>query len=182
MISHVIWDLGDTINTSPQEGMDKKPLYLYPEVQLRPNVEETLSTIKKMGYAQAVLSNTACSDSNMVEKMLEGLGVKDYFSFIYATQSELDHLKPQKPDPEVFQLTIHALNIENDQAVMVGNTWETDIMGANRSGIHAIWLTNKKITVRKHTKSVIQTPPWIIPAWDVEDVPDALKLLSSAVR
>lgn len=38
------------MNTSPSRGMDRKPLYEYPEVQLRPKVIETLSTIRDMGY------------------------------------------------------------------------------------------------------------------------------------
>ncbi|MDD9147769.1 HAD family hydrolase [Sporolactobacillus sp. CQH2019] len=177
MITHVIWDLGDTINTSPHEGLDRKPLYEYPEVQLRLHVKETLFRLEQMGLKQAVLSNTAYSDSEMAGKMLEKLGVGHYFTFVYATQSELEEGKPQKPDPEVFDFMIRKLQIHRSEAVMIGNSWDNDILGANESGIHAIWLTNQEIAVRRNVTKKVQTPPWIIPVHDVGNIPDALGLL-----
>lgn len=182
MITHIIWDLGDTINTSPNGGMDLKPLYEYPEVKLRSGVIETLRNLQSKGYIQAVLSNTAVSNSDMARKMLKKLGVDEFFVFVYATQSELDHQKPEKPNPEVYDLILCELKIDRKQAVMVGNSWNTDILGANRSGIHAIWLQNPAISVRKDKEALVQSPPWILPAWDVESVPRVVDYLSSLDR
>jgi HAD superfamily hydrolase (TIGR01662 family) len=180
MISHVIWDLGETINTLPPEGMDLKPLDQYEEIELRPGVKETLTKIKKLGYTQAVLSNTASSDSITTKRMLEKLGINEFFTFVFATQSELDDEKPEKPDRVVFDIVLNALKIEASQAVMVGNTWDTDIIGANLCGMHAIWLQNPIVLSRKDKETKVQSPPWIIPVWDVSDVPLALTLLSSS--
>ncbi|MCK1986045.1 MULTISPECIES: HAD family hydrolase [unclassified Peribacillus] len=182
MISHVIWDLGETINTLPPEGMDLKPLDQYKEIELRPGVQETLNTIEQLGYTQAVLSNTASSDSATTIRMMENLGINKYFTYVYATQSELDHQKPEKPNRAVFDIVLNALKIEARQAVMVGNTWDTDIIGANLCGMHAIWLQNPIVLSRKDKGTKVQSPPWIIPVWDVSDVPMALTLLSSCER
>jgi HAD superfamily hydrolase (TIGR01662 family) len=178
MILYVIWDLGETINTLPSEGMDLKPLDQYDEIELRPDVTETLYKVKALGYKQAVLSNTASSDSETTKRMLEKLGISEFFTFVYATQSELDHEKPEKPDRAAFDIVLNALQIEAHQAVMVGNTWDTDIIGANACGMHAIWFQNPDVSNRKDKEKKVQSPPWIVPVWDVADVPLALTLLS----
>ncbi len=182
MITHVIWDLGDTIVTPPAGGQDLKPLDEYRDIQLRPDALETLRELKRLGYRQAVLSNTATTDSNGARRLLARLGVEDDFDFIYATQSELTHDKPEKPNPEVFEIVLTALKISPHQAVMVGNSWDNDIVGANRSGIHSVWLINPSISARRDTLTFIQNPPWIIPVWDLDSVPTALEVLRDATR
>lgn len=182
MITHVIWDLGDTINTPPPGGQDLKPIDLYTEIELRPDVEVTLQALTDLDYKHAVLSNTATSDSDAAKRMLERLGIARYFEFVYATQSELTQDKPEKPNPLVFNLVVDALDISPEQAVMVGNSWDNDILGANRSRIHSIWLTNDSVSVRHDVTSSVQSPPWIIPVWDVVDIPRALELLQSVLH
>ncbi len=180
MITHIIWDLGDTIITPPASGQDLKPLNEYGDLQLRPDALETLRELKRLGYRQAVLSNTATTDSEGARRLLARLGVAVYFDFIYATQSELSHDKPEKPNPEVFKIVLTALMISPHQAVMVGNSWDNDIVGANRSGIHSVWLINPSISARRDMATPIQNPPWIIPVWDLDGVPKALEVLQVA--
>lgn len=163
VITHVIWDLGDTINTPPLGGQDLKSLDQCPEIQLRSDVKETLGELATQGYILAVLSNTATTDSNGARRLLKRLGVSGYFEYVYATQSKLTHDKPEKPNPEVFSIVLSALRINPEQAVMVGNSWDNDVMGANRSGIHSIWISNPSVSTRRDTTSPIQSPPWIIP-------------------
>lgn len=45
-----------------------------------------------------------------------------------------------KPDPQIFDLVLNALRAQPADAVMVGNSIERDIAGAQRAGIQAIWL------------------------------------------
>ena len=45
-----------------------------------------------------------------------------------------------KPDPRIFQVALERLDCSPSQAVMVGDSWDTDIVGATRLGIRAIWL------------------------------------------
>jgi catechol 2,3-dioxygenase-like lactoylglutathione lyase family enzyme/histidinol phosphatase-like enzyme len=178
MIRLVIWDLGDTLNTPPPGGQDTRPLDEYPEIRLRTHAIEVLRALQEKGYRQAVLSNTAVSDSDSARRMLIKLGIDLYFDHVYATASELDPRKPGKPDPIVFQSVLEALQVSSHETVMVGNTWDTDILGANHSGIHAIWLQNPDVCVRKDVSSPVVTPPWIIPVWDILNVPEAVNILS----
>jgi 2-haloalkanoic acid dehalogenase type II len=45
-----------------------------------------------------------------------------------------------KPDPKIFQRACQALSVSASQAVMVGDTPETDVQGAHQAGLRAVWL------------------------------------------
>ena len=44
-----------------------------------------------------------------------------------------------KPDPRIFEIALERLETRASQAVMIGDAWRTDIDGAARAGIRAIW-------------------------------------------
>ena len=44
-----------------------------------------------------------------------------------------------KPDPGIFRIALDALRVRPEDAVMVGDSWDADIVGAQRSGMRAIW-------------------------------------------
>lgn len=46
----------------------------------------------------------------------------------------------QKPDPAIFRAALTRLGVSASEAVMVGDAWATDIEGARRAGLRAIWL------------------------------------------
>jgi 2-haloacid dehalogenase len=45
-----------------------------------------------------------------------------------------------KPEPRIFQRACDALSVPATEAVMVGDTPETDVLGAHRAGLRAVWL------------------------------------------
>ena len=45
-----------------------------------------------------------------------------------------------KPDPEIFARTLEALEVAPAAVVMVGDNLATDMLGANRAGVRAIWI------------------------------------------
>ena len=44
-----------------------------------------------------------------------------------------------KPDPRIFNLALDALGRSPEDAVMIGDAWDTDIAGAQAAGIRPIW-------------------------------------------
>ena len=44
-----------------------------------------------------------------------------------------------KPEPEIFQIALDALRVRAGEAVMVGDSWDADVVGARRCGIRAVW-------------------------------------------
>jgi 5'-nucleotidase len=45
-----------------------------------------------------------------------------------------------KPHPAIFQAALEQLACGPEQVVMVGDSWENDIVGASRVGIRSVWL------------------------------------------
>jgi len=45
----------------------------------------------------------------------------------------------EKPDKQVSQVALDKLGVEAENAVMVGNRIDADIMGANRIGMKSVW-------------------------------------------
>lgn len=45
-----------------------------------------------------------------------------------------------KPNPEMYKQALDKFNVRESEAVMIGDQLFTDIFGANRAGIEAIWL------------------------------------------
>jgi putative hydrolase of the HAD superfamily len=45
-----------------------------------------------------------------------------------------------KPDPAIFLLALNRLGCSAADAVMVGDSWRIDVLGARAAGIRAIWL------------------------------------------
>jgi len=45
-----------------------------------------------------------------------------------------------KPEPRIFQQACDALSVPAGEAVMVGDTPETDVRGARLAGLRAVWL------------------------------------------
>ena len=44
-----------------------------------------------------------------------------------------------KPDPRIFEIALERLGCAAGETVMVGNAWDTDVLGARAAGIRPIW-------------------------------------------
>ncbi|MCP3741033.1 HAD family hydrolase [Rossellomorea sp. BNER] len=45
-----------------------------------------------------------------------------------------------KPDQEIFKYALSKLNVNVNEAIMIGDNLMTDILGANRAGIKSVWI------------------------------------------
>lgn len=54
---------------------------------------------------------------------------------------EIDHIRDKfKPSKRMYEIALARYGIKKEEAVMVGDQLFTDILGANRTGIDAIWV------------------------------------------
>ena len=44
-----------------------------------------------------------------------------------------------KPDPRIFEIVLDRLRCRPQEAVMIGDSWDADVLGAAAAGIRAIW-------------------------------------------
>ena len=50
-----------------------------------------------------------------------------------------------KPDPRIFHVALERLGCRAEETVMVGDSWKSDVLGAQQAGIRAIWLNRNGI-------------------------------------
>jgi putative hydrolase of the HAD superfamily len=77
--------------------------------------------------------------NNLVEHQLpkiEVLNIGQFFDSV--TISEEAGTK--KPEPEIFQIALERTGANAEETVMVGDSWESDIVGATSLGIRSVWL------------------------------------------
>lgn len=92
----------------------------------------TLEILKKRRFTLALISNF---DSRVLG-IIEGLGIAPYFDTILIS-SRAGYAKPA---PEIFRLALEEHEIAPHQAIHVGDSPETDVLGALRAGVQPILL------------------------------------------
>jgi len=100
----------------------------YSHVQIYPDVEPTLSGLKKEGIRIGLVSNGFKKDLNRV---LKELGLEKWFDTIVC----IDSCNCAKPDKEIFLYTLESLGIKPDETVFVGDSVIQDYEGALGVGI-----------------------------------------------
>jgi putative hydrolase of the HAD superfamily len=69
-------------------------------------------------------------------KKIAALGIDSFVDALVVSEE----VGVPKPDARVFELALSRLGSTPDQAVMIGDSWASDILGATALGIRAIWL------------------------------------------
>jgi putative hydrolase of the HAD superfamily len=83
-------------------------------------------------------------------KKLKNSGIDHYFSTV--TTSEEVGLK--KPNPKVFLTALNKANSFPTQSVMIGDSLEADILGANNIGMETIFYNYRNESISKKIKSI----------------------------
>ncbi len=97
-----------------------------------PGALDLVAAIKRAGLALAVVTNNIASEQRM--KMARcGL---DAFVDALITSEEIG---ATKPDVRIFEAALSQLGAKPHQAVMIGDAWQTDILGARAAGVRPIW-------------------------------------------
>jgi HAD superfamily hydrolase (TIGR01662 family) len=96
------------------------------------DVPDALRALAAGGVRLGLISNShRCLASFQSHFELEGL--------ISATVSSVDH-GFMKPHPSIFRAALALLNVEPDEAVMVGDSLPHDVVGGTRAGLRGVWL------------------------------------------
>jgi HAD superfamily hydrolase (TIGR01549 family) len=61
-----------------------------------------------------------------------------------------------KPDPHIFRLALERLGCEASEAVMIGDSWNTDVRGARAAGVRAIWFNPSGTPAPEVDRTVVQ--------------------------
>lgn len=105
------------------------------KTQLIPHAMEILEYLYPK-YKLYILSN---GFNEVQYKKINNSGLSVFFKDIILS----DHIGYNKPHPEIFQYALRKTNASKANSLMVGDNWDTDIVGAKNSGIDQIWYTQE---------------------------------------
>ena len=83
-------------------------------------------------YRMHILSN---GFREVQYKKIENSGLKPYFDKIILSEDA----GINKPHPDMFTYALKNTNSRRNQTLMIGDSWDADILGAQQSRINQIW-------------------------------------------
>ena len=79
--------------------------------------------------------------TQLQQKRLDRTGLKDYFDILVISEQ----VGVAKPHIDIFEHALSAMGWpDKEKVLMVGDTLETDILGAQNAGLHTCWLNSTK--------------------------------------
>ena len=104
------------------------PMYLWEKVEAMPNAEAMLKQISQTVNCY-LATNAMESNKSDIEKALKRAQLDAYFKDVFCFR-EIGFLKPT---PEYFNYVLTHLKINVENVIMVGDSIESDIKGAEAS-------------------------------------------------
>lgn len=105
---------------------------------LFPNALEVLKQLKEH-YQLHIITNGFKEVQN---KKLDNSGLRPFFTNIFI--SEL--IGVQKPDKYFFEYSIKSSHANPKECLVIGDSWEADIMGAKKAGLDQVFFNTKGVS------------------------------------
>ncbi|USS40759.1 TIGR02253 family HAD-type hydrolase [Thermococcus aggregans] len=108
-------------------------LRAYPhKIRVFPDVKPTLEWLKEEGYKLGVIT----SGPEYQKLKLRITKLDKYFDVVVTR----DDVKTVKPDPKIFLYACEKLNVDPQDAMMIGDNLYQDVYGAKNVGMLAVWI------------------------------------------
>lgn len=104
-------------------------------IELYPETIEVLQGLREKGYPLAVVSNLAKPYAEPLKRLLGPYIDEFVWSF---------EVTAAKPDREIFAVLCKRLKVLPMRVLMVGDTWESDVMGGLHYGMPAVLIDRHK--------------------------------------
>lgn len=98
---------------------------------LYPNVESILSQLSNK-YKLGIIANQSLG----TKERLENWGICKYFNIIVASAEE----GCEKPDIKIFEIALKRADCKAEEAFMIGDRLDNDIVPAKKIGMNTIWV------------------------------------------
>lgn len=132
------------------------------DVRFVPGAEAALEALSSR-YSLGLVTN---GSRDTQRAKLETLGIAGYFeTAVFATPE-----KALKPEPEPFRWALEDLAVPTERAVYVGNSLQSDVTGANATGLRSVWVRRPGNDERPppdpdytvDSPADLQPPPWTV--------------------
>ncbi len=132
MLDLIIFDWGNTVMRDFPDYSG--PMVTWPHVEAMPRIKRALQRLAQT-YRLVLASNAYESNALLAQQALARVDLARYFRLILTSHE----LGAAKPDPLFFERIITVMETVPHRAVVVGDNFRTDIVGAKYAGLWAVW-------------------------------------------
>ena len=129
----LLFDWGDTLmRVFP---LSPGPMHTWPRVEAMPGAIDVLAALRP-NWQLALATNAADSHEADIWAALQRVGLDALLDRVYCFR-KIGH---RKPAPEFYTYILEDLGISASQAMMVGDDFDADVLGANQVGMYGVWI------------------------------------------
>ncbi len=126
----ILFDWGDTLmKDSPSD----QPMVAWPVVEAVAGASEVLKRLERQ-TTLVIATSAAISDETQIRAALARVGLETHIHRIYCFKNT-----DLKKSPAFYEHILRDLNAAPAEAVMVGDSFENDVLAANQAGLDAVW-------------------------------------------
>jgi len=102
--------------------------------------KELLEAVRAAGVVTGIVTNNSVSEqvgklrSLSIDHLVDHLVISEEAGY-------------SKPDERIYAIALERAGLKAEEAVMVGDHWENDILSPSRLGIRGVWLNRKRSTI-----------------------------------
>lgn len=105
------------------------------QTRLFPETLETLQRLKEKGYRMYIITN---GFKEVQRAKLDNCELSQFFSNVFISEE----IQTTKPHREIFEHALKSTNASKKKSIMIGDSWDTDIVGALDFGIDQVMFLN----------------------------------------
>lgn len=133
---------------------------------LEEETPELLDTLRSQGYRMGIISNAG--DADNANHLIDRYSLRGYFEQVIISAE----MGIRKPCTQIFQAALDRYGVEAGRAVMIGDTLDADILGANQMGICSLWVTRRVSNPAALSARLAIDP--VLQVSNLRDIPQAL--------
>lgn len=126
-------------------------------VQRVPGIEAVLALLRTNGKTIVLATSAAVSDEEQIRLALARVRLDSFFNKVYCFKNT-----GLSKSEEFYRYLLKDMQLHPSQALMIGDSFQKDVLSANKAGIAAIWF-NEKTSENRNT-------PLSITAHSMEEV------------
>jgi putative hydrolase of the HAD superfamily len=138
-IRFILFDWGDTLMS--EDGPVDIAMVHWQHVRAIEGASEVVAALAKR-YTLAIVTNATVSKRLDIVQALERVGLATFFSEIFC----YTEIGRKKDEPEFWQVVLTRLGALPNEVIVIGDSFEQDVLGPMKCDIQAIWFGWKNQT------------------------------------
>jgi FMN phosphatase YigB (HAD superfamily) len=128
----ILFDWGDTV--MKDDPTSNVPMVEWETVEIIPGIESVLAYLQASGRRIVLATSASISTESQIRAALGRVGLDKYFSRIFCFENT-----GLPKGVGFYRHILDHLGIPASEALMVGDSFEKDVLDSNSIGIHAVW-------------------------------------------